>query len=203
MNMYEFDPDLSISENHGEAFDLDYAAWVYAGHDHREAFRDCGPDTQKTAYLRHIRTLDLKEAIASNELIAIGILKKDPQHQHVVISSNFFKSGSTVLNLDNSSANGLGHEYLEIRICGNSVRAATKNPPPAPIGRPNCLQMLRDAWQSLKDENPNFLGESKKNQNSYLSEEVARLFPTKFPGNARVGESTIRKHRRENPDLFK
>jgi hypothetical protein len=40
-------------------------------------------------------------------------------------------------------------------------------------------------------------------QNFEISEMAARLFPEKFPGNVRIGDSTLRRYRWNNPDWFK
>lgn len=200
--MHVFDPDLSLKANWHEADEIDYAAWEFAGHEHREEFRDSGHSKGKSAALNCERTRNLREALADGGLIALGISKDDPELELGRIPSNLFLAADVRFDGPSGTITALGREFSSARICLASVGTQSQSKSPPLAGRPNHLPMVIEAWKTLKAEIPSFLQLDLSVQNREIQEMIAKLFPAKFPGNSRIGESTIRRHRRMNPQLF-
>lgn len=200
--MHLFDPDSSLKDNCLKAGDIEFAAWDFASHDHREKFRDSGHSPAQTAWLRSERIRQLQDALADGQLLALGIASDDPALEIVRIPANLFLSSSVHLNGENSSISGMNREFLDVRIC-RAIPGFRAGPElPKPPGRPNHLGLISRAWIALKSEIPDFHEWDKTSQNREIGEKVAALFPGQFPGKSRPGESTIRRHRRANPELF-
>ena len=144
----------------------------------------------------------LTDALADGQLVALGISPDDDSLDIREIPQNLFLSAELQIDPHKSAIAGLGREFRDVQIC----RASAPNPAKAPkadsSGRPDFLAIMTVAWDASKSANPDFLNMSKSTQNIELQEMVATLFPAQFPGNARIGESTIRRHRRVHPDLF-
>lgn len=200
--MHVFDPELSLKSNSQKADDIEFAAWELAGHEHREEFRDSGPSAQRTAWLHAERIRMLSDALASGELLALGISIDDPNLAISRIPENLFLSGQLRIDAHSSTVSGLGRQFRDVRICRASAGQKLQVAVSAAGGRPKHLRETLAAWAELKSQMPGFLQMGKGAQNLEIREMVSKLFPMKFPGNARIGESTIRRHRRDHPDLF-
>lgn len=199
--MHIFDPDLALKANWQSADDIATAAWDFAGHEHREEFRDSGKLPARSAWLETERIRMLTEALADGQLVALGIPPGDASLNFREIPQNLFLSAQLQIDPDNSVIAGLDHEFRDVRIChaptGNPSRTST-----AASGRPGLLTVTKDAWDTLKSAKPNFLNMPKSVQNIEIQEMAAAMFPAQFPSQARIGESTIRRHRRKFPALF-
>lgn len=200
--MHIFASDLPLKANYLKADDIDFAAWNLAGHDHREEFRNSGNLPARTAWLRAERLQGLKDALATGELLALGIAEGDPDLEISLIPENVFLSPRSRLDSESSQVAGLAVTFLEVRICRASPGSSRVSVNSSSIGRPNHLAITLEAWNALKAEFPGFLELDKSSQNREIRELAARLHPRKFPGQSRIGDSTIRRHRRDNSDLF-
>jgi hypothetical protein len=202
LKMHIFDHKLPIKDNYLEADDIGFAAWDFASHEHREEFRDSGKNLEKSAWLLAERLRALKEALADGHLIALGFAGDDPTLKIHTIPENLFLIGNAQIDLHAGTVIGLGREYQEVHICrvGNVRRWHIDNP--KSTGRPSRLSMILEALEVLKQEHPGFLELAKTKQNFEIQQKVSDLFPIQFPGNSRIGESTIRRHRRDSPELF-
>lgn len=201
--MHLFNPALSLRDNYLEGEDIEFAAWQFAGHDHREAYRDSGSSIERSAWLRAERLSSLKTALANGELIALGILIDDPAIDICLIPENLFLAGDISLDGHRSSISGMGRNYVDVQICIAPSQAELRTVEPKTTGRPSHLPLILDAWTALKSEIPNFLDWDKSSQNRQIREKVSELFPGKFPGKTRIGSSTIRRNRSQHRDLFK
>lgn len=200
--MHIFDPDLSVKANWQCADDIAVAAWDLAGHDHREEFRNSGKLPARSAWLEKERIRSLTDELADGQLVALGMLTSDPSLEFREIPQNLFLSAELQIDPHNSAIAGLGREFSDVRICRAAIGKPAKPLKPNSSGRPSLLTVTKDAWDELKSTNPNFLNTPKSAQNIEIMEKVAALFPAQYPGQSRMGDSTIRRHRREHPDLF-
>ena len=200
--MHQFDPKLSLKDNHQMGDDVEFAAWELAGHDHREEFRDSGKFPQRSAWLRTERMRLLREALANGALVAIGMAGNDTNFDLIQIPENLFLSGDLNFDGNSSSISAMGREFVNIQICRAQILNPTTKELPKTVGRPNHLSIIQETWEFLNSELHDFVNLGKSLQNSQIQEMAAKLFPGQFPGNHRIGESTIRRHRRERPDLF-
>lgn len=200
--MHPFDAELSLKDNYLKGEEIDFAAWIFADHAHREKYRDSGNSEALTASLAIQRVRALKNALAEGELLALGIAKDDPSLEIRLIPENLFLSTEMQIDCQSSKIVGLGREFHEVRVCGvaagiNALLANSKS-----VGRPNQLAMIVSAWTALKTDNPEFLNLDMSVQNRDIQEIAAKQNPAKSPGNSRIGESTIRRHRRNHPERF-
>lgn len=212
--MHVFDPELSMKDNYLKADDLEFAAWDMVGHEHREQYRDSGNDPKQSAWLRFERMKLLQERLTAGELWALGVDDGDPKAEIQQIPISLFLSPDLHIDDQGLILSALGRTYMGVRVCRvNAVAnlAGDVKPdivPPAQTkaaakaGRPNQLAMIHEAWLALKAEIPGFLEMAKSTQNSEIQERLKANYPSKFPGKAKIGDSTIRRHRRENPKLF-
>lgn len=200
--MHLFDPNLSLKENCLAADDVEYAAWELAGHEHREQYRDSGNSLPRTAWLHFERMRALKDALVNGELIALGIAKDDPSLEIRQIPENFFLGSDLVIDGDRSSVSAMGREFDHVGICRSIPGQQLQPSPPKAAGRPTHFPAIMAAWDMLKIEIPGFLELDKTVQNREIGEVAAKLFPAKYPGKNRIGDSTIRRHRRKHPKLF-
>jgi hypothetical protein len=115
--MFLFDPNLSLEENYQRADSIDFAAWDFAGYEHREAFRDSGQFKERSASLTLERCQLLKEALAQGQLAAYGIAKGDPTFEIVQIHPNAFLLDSLEIDWNNSQFKSSGFEFQNVRIC--------------------------------------------------------------------------------------
>lgn len=200
-----FDPLTSIEENwqNADGFNLDSAAWLFASEEHREDFRDSGKNAHRSQWLRFERLQNLIEALAQGELIGMGIPVDDENSAVIRIPKTIFAASDVkFIESDGSTVSGLNRKFLDVRICRAVADPEVKQESGSSIGRPSMLGMLVEAWKTLKIENPNFVTWTKTAQNAALIEKIAQQNPGKYPGTNRPGDSTIRKHRREHPELF-
>jgi hypothetical protein len=200
--MHIFDPNSPLRTNWQNADDVAFAAWESAGHEHREKYRDSGQSPARSKWLERERLGILTDALADGELIALGISPDDNALDIREIPQNLFLSAELEIDAVNSAIAGLGREFRDVRIC----RASPANPLEASkansSGRPTLIMIAKVAWDALKSANPNFLNVPKSTQNIEIQEMAATMFPAQFPGKCRIGESTIRRHRRTHPNLF-
>lgn len=200
--MHIFDPDLPLKTNWQSADDIAFSAWEFAGHEHRENYRDSGRTPARSAWLERERLRMLSDALADGQLVALGISPDDDSLDIREIPKNLFLSAELQIDPYKSAIAGLGREFRDVQICLASAPNPAKASKADSSGRPDYLAIVTAAWDALKSANPDFLNRSKSTQNIELQEIVSRLFPAQFPGNARIGDSTIRRHRRKRPDLF-
>lgn len=182
--------------------EIEFSAWEVAGHDHREKFRNCGGSKTRTAWLRAERVRLLKAALAQGELLAIGIAKADPFAELAIIPPNIFLSEDLQIDCANSAISGVSRAFDSVKICRLEHFPEIKIDNQKAIGRPNSLAMIINAWNALKIEMHGFLDWDNSAQNQAIREMAAKQNPTKFIKIRRIGESTIRRHRRLRPDLF-
>jgi hypothetical protein len=200
--MQLIDPNLSMKDNYIKATDIAFAAWQLAGHDHREEYRNSGQSAARTAWLNSERIEILKDALADGELVALGISPDDPAMEIVQIPENLFFAADLRIDGENSSIAGLSRTFANVRICRVIEKSQRLPANLKSTGRPNHLLLIVDVWATLKAEMPSFVELDKSTQNREIAEMAARLFPAKFPGNCRIGDSTIRRHRRNHAALF-
>lgn len=200
--MHQFNPNLSIKDNCLKACDLEFAAWELAGHDHREKFRDSGGSKARTSWLIAERVRTLIDALASGEVIAIGFAKDDPTAELITIPAGLFLSADLQIDPSGETISAIGRSFAGVRICLSDFDIQNHLKKPKIIGRPNLLEMILNAWNALKAEEVGFLDWDNSAQNEAIREMAAKQIPNKFIENRRIGESTIRRHRRLQPDLF-
>ncbi len=200
--MHQFDPNISIKANYQKSSDMEFAAWELAGHDHQEKYRDSGQSPQRTAWLHWERIGILKDALANGELLALGIESDDPYLEIIRIPENLFLAADFRSDGDNLSISGAGRKFIDVQICRAipGIRAISEKV--KSNGRPSHLLLIKEAWEKLKSEIPEFLDWDKASQNREIREKVSALFPGKFPGNSRIGATTIRRHRSKHPEMF-
>lgn len=182
--------------------DVEFAAWELAGHDHREEFRDSGKLPQRSAWLRTERMRLLREGLANGAMVAIGMAGNDPNFGLVQIPENLFLSADLRIDGERSSVAAMDREFANIQICLAPISNKIAKQLPKTLGRPTHLLIICETWEYLKSELNDFINLGKSVQNSEIQEMATKLFPGQFPGNHRIGESTIRRHRRKRPDLF-
>lgn len=200
--MFPFDPNLSLKENWQNADLIDFAAWDFAGEEYRESFRDSGQFEERSAWLIAERLRLLKDALAQGELIALGIVSGDPAFAVVQIPENAFQLNGTQIDRVNSEITASGLEFLDARICRANSRVQSPTIVANSRGRPNFEKEVLAAIDTLKHDKTEFAQLKKSAQNQLISEKAAELFPLKFYGNHRIGDSTIRRYRRKNPEWF-
>ncbi len=200
--MHKFDPNLTIEENHKQADEIGFAAWEFAGHDHRETYRNSGRSVAKAGWLNFERIRKVSEALGSGELVALGVSPDDPNLAITELPRTLFLDEATKISEANSAISGLERNYCNVRICRAKTSNSTSPEKPVPNGRPSHLTLIVKAWAALKEEKPNFLNWDKGSQNREIQGKVAALNPGKFPGSSRIGATTIRRHRSKRPDLF-
>jgi hypothetical protein len=115
--MHVYDPKLSVAKNCQLADDLSHAAWLYAGEDHREEYRNCGVDAQRSAWLDHIRLQMLKDAILEGELLAFGIADHDFEIEFQRIPSAIFSASDLRLNCECMTVQAIGRTFREVKVC--------------------------------------------------------------------------------------
>jgi hypothetical protein len=200
--IHTFDPKMSLRDNWRIGADIAFAAWEYAGHNHREEFRDCGPAPHRTAALAWTRIRELTEALSKGEFIALAVASDDQTAAVIRIPEVTFDASDLRIDHERMTICALGRTYLDVRICKFDAQERTAHAKHQKPGRPDQLAMLLHAWRELKAENPDFMNWPKSRQNAEAQEKVAALYRGRFPGNSRPGESTVRRHRRANRDLF-
>jgi hypothetical protein len=115
--MHVFDPSLTIAENCRIADDLSHAAWQFAGEDHKEEYRDCGADPQRSAWLEYVRLQDLKDALVDEEAIAFGIADHDPNIEIRQIPSAIFTASDLRLDGERMTVEALGRTFRDVKVC--------------------------------------------------------------------------------------
>lgn len=200
--IHKFNRNLSLKANWKSGSDLEYAAWQFAGHKHREQFRNSGQNPQRSAWLKRERRIQLQEALQIGELVAFGIQDGEAELRISQIPEIVFQTNDLNIDWDSSRISALGEQFRDIRVChtDNVYRSEIRNS--RKLGRPSQLAIILEAWNSLKGEIPGFLEMAKSTQNREIQGKLKADYPSKFPGNSEIGESTIRRHRRENPNLF-
>lgn len=184
------------------SYDIEYAAWESAGQQHQEEFRNSGNNPSRSAWLVSQRLMALKDALAAGELMALGIAGDDPELAFQIIPANLFLAGNSKIDAHAGSVVGLGRQYQDVHVCRVGAPTHSQAGIAKSTGRPSHLAIILDAWEALKADDPAFLELPKTKQNLEIREKAKSLFANQFPGQCRIGDSTIRRHRRKNPELF-
>lgn len=115
--MHVFDPKLSIKDNYLKADYLEFAAWVIAGHEHKEQFRDSGNDLHRTEWLRSERLRLAREALIGGELLALGIADTDPEAEIRPIPVSIFIASDLRMNDQEGVVSALGRTFRDAKLC--------------------------------------------------------------------------------------
>jgi hypothetical protein len=114
----KFDPEISIYDNWKQADPLNSAWFHFAPDGLKNQYRDSGDNEHKAAALRYMMESEVRHSVGNKELIALGIqttpsLEMEPEH----IPAMMFASETVQIDWEESTIEGLGRRFAEVRIC--------------------------------------------------------------------------------------
>jgi len=199
--MWDFEPDLALSENWSRAVKLHEAWFHYAPEAIKNQYRGASSKPRMDS-LRELMRSYVREFAFRGELIALAIRVEPSPDTHVSkIPLIFFESDAVQFDWDNNKIRGLGHTFEDVRVLGitNANPAPTEFTAPIPssspkgrAGRPSNYKKACHVLQELYGQSHNYRDMSAAGILDVFNERYLSLFSPPNKRAAAVSERALR-----------